>query len=93
MGILNITTDSFYDGGKYHSEKLVLERVRAMLDEGADIIDIGAYSSRPGASDIDPSEELNRINKFIPIILKEFPNTLLSIDTFRSAVATAAVDH
>ena len=93
MGILNITTDSFYDGGKYHSEKLVLERVREMLDEGADIIDIGAYSSRPGASDIDPGEELDRIKTFIPIISKEFPKALLSVDTFRSTVAEAAVNH
>lgn len=92
MGILNVTMDSFYDGGKYNSEKTALERVRIMLNEGADIIDIGAYSSRPGASDINVQEEENRIKKFLPIISKEFPNALLSIDTFRSSIAEMAVD-
>ena len=93
MGILNITPDSFYDGGKYLSEKLVLERVNVMLNEGADIIDIGAYSSRPGASDISVKEEQTRINQFLPIISKEFPNAVLSIDTFRSSVADMAVNQ
>jgi dihydropteroate synthase len=92
MGILNITTDSFYDGGKYLSVKLVLQRVNDMLSQGADIIDLGAYSSRPGAIDIDLKEELNRVTTFLPIILKEFPNVLLSIDTFRSEVASEAVN-
>jgi len=93
MGILNTTPDSFYDGGKYLSEKLVLERVNVMLNEGADIIDIGAYSSRPGASDISVKEEQTRINQFLPIISKEFPNAVLSIDTFRSSVADMAVNQ
>ncbi len=87
MGILNITPDSFYDGGRYKTPKVVLERVQKMLANGATFIDIGAYSSRPGATDISEDEELHRILPVINLVLKEFPNILLSVDTFRSRVA------
>ena len=93
MGILNLTPDSFYDGGKFPSEQKVLERVQVMLKEGADIIDIGAYSSRPGAVDIDLNVEMERIDKFLPVISREFPNAILSIDTFRSPIASMAVSQ
>lgn len=93
MGILNLTPDSFFDGGKYKNEKQILQRVGAMLKEGADIIDIGAYSSRPGAKDISQKTELERLKKIVPVIVKEFPGAILSIDTFRSEVASWGVEH
>ena len=91
MGILNITPDSFYDGGKFREEKSVLDQVRKMLEEGADLIDVGGYSSRPGAVDIPEEEEASRVLPVIQIILKNFPNTILSIDTFRSGIARKAI--
>ncbi len=87
MGILNITPDSFYDGGRYATPKVILDSVEKMLSDGATFIDIGAYSSRPGATDITEDEELHRILPIINLVLKEFPNVLLSVDTFRSRVA------
>ena len=87
MGILNITPDSFYDGGKYTKEKNMLLHVESMLKEGATFIDIGAYSSRPGAKDISAEAEAKRIVPVIEALQKEFPKSLLSIDTFRSKVA------
>ena len=86
MGILNINPDSFYDGGRYLSPDAALRRTEQMLLEGADIIDIGGYSSRPGAIDISPEEELNRIYKVTQEILKRFPEAIISIDSFRSEV-------
>ena len=91
MGILNITPDSFFDGGKYKSEKELLNHVERMLNEGATFIDIGAYSSRPRAQHISEKEELNRLLPTLDIILNEFPNTLVSIDTFRSEVAKQGI--
>lgn len=91
MGILNVTPDSFYDGGRYSHEKAVLERVRQMLDEGADIIDVGGYSSRPGAEDIPADEERRRVLHHIRNIRCEFPSAAVSVDTFRADVAEAAV--
>ncbi len=91
MGILNITPDSFFDGGKYLKEKSRLLQTEKMIAEGADIIDIGAYSSRPGAIDINALEELNRLEEVIPSIRKHFPDILLSIDTFRARVAEQSV--
>ena len=91
MGILNITPDSFYDGGKFREEKSVLDQVRKMLEEGADLIDVGGYSSRPGAVDIPEEEEASRVLPVIQLILKNFPNTILSIDTFRSGIARKAI--
>jgi len=91
MGILNITPDSFYDGGKYNSEKAIIKHVEQMLLEGATFIDIGAYSSKPGADFVSEDEELARILPIIAPILKEFPEALLSIDTFRSRVAKECI--
>jgi len=93
MGILNITPDSFYDGGKHKNEKDILKHVEIMLQEGATFIDIGAYSSKPNASFVSEEEELSRILPIITSVLKEFPNTLISIDTFRSQVAKQCIDQ
>lgn len=87
MGILNITPDSFYDGGRYLKEQDILERASAILDEGGDIIEVGAYSSRPGATEITPEEEMKRLNKALTPIRKNFPDAIISVDTFRAAVA------
>lgn len=93
MGILNLTTDSFYDGGKYFQEKAVLLRVEQMLQHGADIIDIGGMSTRPNAEIIDEVEELDRVIEPIRKIRAHFPEAILSIDTFRSRVADEAIRH
>ena len=92
MGILNITPDSFYDGGKYNSEKKILDQVEKMISSGADIIDVGGYSSRPGAKEISIENELSRVIPIIQLISKRFPNIIISIDTFRSKVANQAVN-
>ncbi len=93
MGILNCTPDSFYDGGSYKSEQDILNQVEKMLNEGATFIDLGAYSSRPGADFVSEDEELKRLLYVIELILKQFPETLLSIDTFRSNVAKQSIEH
>jgi len=87
MGILNLTPDSFYDGDMYNNEKTILNQVEKMLNDGASFIDIGAYSSRPGATHVSEEEEKNRIIKIVELLAKEFPKANLSIDTFRSSVA------
>jgi dihydropteroate synthase len=92
MGILNVTPDSFYDGGKYKNDKDILSQVEKMLKEGATFIDVGAYSSRPNADHISEDEELDRLLPVIESILKEFPKALISVDTFRSAIAKQSVD-
>lgn len=91
MGILNITPDSFYDGGKYSQHSDVLKRCEQILKEGANIIDIGAYSSRPGAVHISSEEELVRLAGNLELIRKEFPESIISVDTFRSEVAEKVV--
>ncbi len=91
MGILNLTPDSFFDGGRYQGEEPALNRCREMLEEGADMIDIGAASSRPGASPIEAGEEIERLQP-LKKIRKEFPEAVLSVDTYHSEVARAAVD-
>lgn len=93
MGILNVTPDSFFDGNRFSDEKAILQQVEKMTQEGATLIDIGGYSTRPGASDITEAEELNRVITPIRSILKKFPDALISIDTFRSAVARAAIEE
>jgi dihydropteroate synthase len=93
MGILNVTPDSFYDGGRYDSELSILLQAEKMIQQGATFIDVGGYSSRPGAEDIDSTEEIRRISKAINLILKKFPEAMVSIDTFRSQVAHAAVQE
>jgi len=91
MGILNVTPDSFFDGGKYRDEKRIINQVEIMLNDGANFIDIGGYSSRPGADDVSEDEELNRVVPIVALILKHFPKTLISIDTFRSRVAEQSI--
>lgn len=92
MGILNITPDSFYDGGKHNDEKSVLLHVEKMLGDGATFIDIGAYSSRPGANKVTEELELKRILPIVNAVHNQFPHALLSIDTFRSKVAKECIE-
>lgn len=91
MGILNITPDSFYASSRSVYDQDILKKSEKMLIEGATILDIGGYSSRPGADDISEDEELSRVITAIKLITKEFPHAVLSIDTFRSEVAKQAV--
>lgn len=91
MGILNLTPDSFYDGGLYSGEKDILSKVEQMLGEGADIIDIGAVSTRPEANDVSLEDETKRLIPAIRKISQEFPDAILSIDTYRSVVAKQAI--
>ena len=93
MGILNCTPDSFFDGGKHHNTATIINHVEKMLSQGATFIDVGSYSSRPGAKHISEEEELARILPVVKILVHEFPNILLSIDTFRSHVALQCVNH
>ena len=92
MGVLNLTPDSFYDGGKYKSDKEILTQVEKMLVEGATFIDIGGYSSRPGASDVSPEEERSRVIPALKLIIKEIEQALVSVDTFRSQIAQESVE-
>ncbi|MCB0383211.1 MAG: dihydropteroate synthase [Psychroserpens sp.] len=91
MGILNVTPDSFYDGGRFRNTSSVMRQVDQMLEEGATFIDIGAYSSKPNAEDVSQTEELQRILPVVELIVKNFPNVLLSVDTFRSEVAEQCI--
>ena len=91
MGILNVTPNSFYDGGKYKSESEILSQVEKMLLDGASFIDVGAYSSKPNADFVSETEEISRIVPVVELILKHFPESFLSIDTFRSKVAAIAL--
>ena len=93
MGIVNITPDSFYGGSRSTFLPDILERVKVLLTDGASIIDLGAYSSRPGAMDVSVAEEMDRIVPVIRALRKEFPEAILSVDTFRSAVAQAVLDE
>lgn len=92
MGILNVTPDSFFDGGRYSENHPALAQVQKMLAEGAAIIDIGGVSTRPGAADVTEQEELRRVVTAIESVAKEFPEAIISVDTWRSSVATAAVN-
>ena len=92
MGILNITPDSFYDKSRFSSNDKLLKRTEIMLSEGASFIDVGAYSSRPGAEFVSEEEERKRLIPALEIILKEFPDVLLSVDTFRSNIARETID-
>ena len=92
MGILNITPDSFYKESRYNSEKQILARTKQIIEEGGKIIDIGAYSSRPGAADISQEEELKRLKFALEIINKNFNDIIISIDTFRSEIARQMVE-
>lgn len=94
MGVLNITPDSFYDGGRYQSDKTILNQVEKMLNEGATFIDVGAYSSRPGADNIAIDEEKKRLVPVLDLLYKHFnDHILMSVDTFRSEIAEIAIQH
>jgi dihydropteroate synthase len=93
MGILNVTPNSFFDGGKYKTESVILSQVGKMLTDGATFIDVGAYSSKPSAEFVSEKEELNRIVPVVNLILEKFPDSLISIDTFRSEVAKVCLEN
>ena len=91
MGILNVTPNSFFDGGKYKNADEIVAQVQKMLSEGATFIDIGAYSSKPNAEFVSVEEEIARIVPIVELLVQQFPNILISIDTFRSEVAEACI--
>jgi len=91
MGILNITPDSFFDGGKYNNPSAIINHIEKMLSEGATFVDVGAYSSRPGAKHISEEEELARIIPVIKLLIEEFPKLLISVDTFRGSIAEQCI--
>lgn len=91
MGILNFTPDSFYDGGRYHTDFQLLEHAEKMLKEGADVIDVGAVSTRPGAADIPVEEEREKVEHLLSLLRKEFPEAVVSVDTWRAEVAESAI--
>ena len=91
MGILNVTPDSFYNRSRYISKAQILEAAEKMLTEGADFLDIGGYSSRPGAEDISLPEERERVIKAIKLVSSKFPEAVISVDTFRSEIAKEAI--
>jgi len=93
MGVLNVTPDSFFDGGNYNNDTSILKQVEKMLSEGATFIDVGGYSSRPNANHISETEELQRVLPVIDLLLKTFPEILISVDTFRSTVAKQSIVH
>lgn len=93
MGILNVTPDSFYAGSRQQTEKDIINRASQILDEGASIIDIGAYSSRPDAENISPEEEMRRLRNGLEIIHRQYPGSVLSVDTFRADVARMCVEE
>ncbi len=93
MGILNITPNSFYDGGKFIGENKILNQVEKMILEGANFLDIGAYSSKPNAEFVSENEEIERILPVLELITNKFPETIISIDTFRSEVAKVCIEN
>ena len=93
MGIINLTPDSFYDGGKLSSEKEIIQQAKKMLEEGATFLDLGGYSSRPGAKFVSEADELNRVLPVVKLLIKEFPTVNLSIDTFRSPIAKKCLEN
>lgn len=93
MGILNVTPDSFYAGSRMQGEEAICRRVHQVFDEGAAILDVGAYSSRPGADDVTPGEEMKRLRNALQIIFREAPEAVVSVDTFRADVAKMCVEE
>ena len=93
MGILNVTPDSFYADSRMQTEAQIATRVEQMLEEGADMIDIGAYSSRPGAADVSVQEEMERLRAGLSIVRRMYPDAIVSVDTFRAAVACMCVEE
>lgn len=92
MGILNVTPDSFFDGGKYKDESQLLNQAEIMLSQGATFIDVGAYSSKPNAEFVTEDEELKRAVPVVELLLKHFPEAVISVDTFRAKVAAACIE-
>ena len=93
MGIVNYTDDSFFDGGKYNHLDTLLQKIENLLIEGADIVDIGAVSTRPGATDISEKEEEQKIKEAVRAVLNHFPKTIISVDTWRASVAEMAIEE
>ena len=93
MGIVNVTPDSFFNGNRFVTDKAILKSVEKMLQEGAGIIDVGGYSTRPQAEIISQDEEIRRLSEGLNIILKKYPDSLISVDTFRSGVARHVVEN
>jgi len=92
MGIINVTPDSFYDGGRTTILRDIIAQAEKMVRDGATFLDIGGYSSRPGATEVSETEELERVLPVMEALVKEFPDTFLSVDTFRSAIARKAIE-
>jgi len=90
MGILNITPDSFFDGGKFASAERAVKQAEKMVQEGVAIIDVGAVSTRPGAAEVDETNEWSRLFEILPLLRKKFPTAILSVDTWRSSIARKA---
>ena len=93
MGILNITPDSFYSGSRTEAEDDICRRLHQLMDEGADMIDVGGYSTRPGADDVSEEEEMERLRRGLRVVRREFPEVPVSVDTFRASVARMAVEE
>lgn len=93
MGILNISADSFYDGGRYSTEEQWINHTAQMLDEGADVIDLGAVSTRPGAEEVPELIEIEKIKNAVHSLIQHFPNIIISVDTYRASVAQVALDE
>ena len=93
MGIINVTPDSFYSGSRVADEQTLIERVRAMVADGADVIDVGACSTRPGSASVDARGEMERLQWALAAIRRELPDVILSIDTYRAEVARRCVEE
>lgn len=93
MGILNVTPDSFYAESRTSNEEHIAARVQQLMDDGADMIDIGGYSSRPGADDVSPEEEMNRLRRGLRVVRRFYPEVPISVDTFRADVARMCVEE
>lgn len=93
MGILNVTPDSFYAESRTSNEEHIAARVQQLMDDGADMIDIGGYSSRPGADDVSPEEEMNRLRRGLRVVRRLYPEVPISVDTFRADVARMCVEE
>lgn len=93
MGIVNVTPDSFFAGSRTETGTDIKERIRSMVDAGADILDVGGYSTRPGASEVSPEEEYSRLSRALEVIRTEFPDIPVSVDTFRAEVAARCIDE
>ncbi|MBE9511760.1 MAG: dihydropteroate synthase [Bacteroidetes bacterium] len=93
MGVLNVTPDSFYDGGRYTEKEKIVSKVKKMILEGVDFIDVGAYSSRPGAAVVSYEEEIRRLSETMKVLKSGFPAIIISIDTFRSGIARKMVEE